>query len=283
LVSITAKLNRYKNREPQLRRRFKQTVMSIARLCLGAGLLAGLSLLLVFGHDALLQCHYFDAQRLSVAGNKRLSRQEVLDQAGLKPGVRTLSINLSLVRNRLLAHPWIADAELHRELPGTIDIRVREEQSVALIAIDRSWLVNPDGVIFKEATPAETLGLVVVEGLDYLDIPASGSGPSAAFRAVMEILALERRPEAPISLALIDRITVDREVGLTLTAFGGQKTIRMGYGDYAGKCARLKRLIDYLKQEGRFDEFAAIDLNSPERAVAAPASSPPPKAQEKEV
>ena len=258
-------------------------MVSTLKAFLGLGLLVAASLVLVFGHDVLLQLDYFDAQRLAVAGNKRLSRQEVLDQAALKPGVNILSVNLSAVRNRLVSHPWIADAELHRELPVTVNIRVREEQPVAVIAMDTLWLVNAEGVIFKAATPAEAAGLPVIDGLSYLDIPTTDTAQSAPFKDVMDILELGRRPQATLPIDLIDRITVDREVGLTITAFGGQKTIRMGYGDYAGKCARLKTLIGYLKQQGRFDEFAAIDLNSPERAVATPASTPPPEAEEKEV
>lgn len=279
----SAKRNRYKRAEAPQRSLWKPALRAVGKAFLTAFGLVCASLLLVFGHDALLQNHFFDAKRISVAGNQRLTDQQVLAQAGLKTGVNILSVNLSLARNRIEAHPWIADAELHREWPDGIAVRIREEQPVAVVVIDKAWLVNAEGRLFKEAAAGDAVGLIVVEGLSYLDVPAAGTQAGVAFKAVMDILELGRRPDAPLPLAMIKRIEVDREIGLTVSAFDGPKTIRLGYGDYGVKIDRLERLIGYLKASGRFDEFAAIDLNSPERAVAVPVSAPPPEAEEKEV
>ncbi len=273
--------NRYKTSGAGLP--WRQALAAAAGLAARAALLAAASLALIFGHDLLLQSRYFQAERITVAGCSRLSPQEVIAQADLRPGVNTLALNLTLVRKRLLAHPWIADARVRREFPAGIHIRVEEERPVAIVSLDRPWMVNERGQVFKAAARSESGGLPVVSGLSYVDLPAAGSGPGEPFKAVMAILDLGRQPGTPLPIARIDQVVVDRELGVTLVAFGGHKTIRVGYGDYPAKYARLQRLTAYLDAQGRWADYTAIDLNSSERVVAAPVNAPSRQAAKKEV
>ena len=283
MVSRRGKHNRYKNADRKGSRLWKPILAAASRIVGAIALLASASLLLIFAYDLLLQSRYFEAERITVAGCERLSRQEVIAQAGLRQGINTLAVNLSVARKRLLAHPWIADAKVRREFPGALHIRVQEERPVAIVSIDRPWLVNEYGNVFKAASKAEADGLPIVSGLSYVDLPTAGSPAGDAFRAVMTIFELGNRDGTPLPSRQIDQITVDRDLGLTIIAFGGQKSIRMGYGDYAVKYDRLQHLIRYLDNRGKTADFSAIDLSSPDRAVATPASTAANFAAEKEV
>lgn len=100
--------------------------------------MAGTSLLLILVYDAVTQSSYFEARAIMVEGNQRLSKDTILKQAGLKLHDNTLFVNLNTLRYRLIAHPWVAAAEIERQLPDVIHIRVKERVPIAIVELNRS-------------------------------------------------------------------------------------------------------------------------------------------------
>lgn len=277
----------------------------------GTALLLFISFVLVFGYDFLTQCDYFNAQNVVVSGNKRLSEKEILEQTDIKKGMNVLSINLSTSRKRLLAHSWIDDAEISRELPSKISIRVREHEPLAILDLGRRFLLNVNGEIFKEKTPSDPGDLPVITGLEYSDLhipedrPSDRSGdddpsgmkrrdPAVApqdrgspFDAVMDVLRLGKKPDSVLPNSLIKQIQVDREIGLTLYASyyenGRIRAIKLGYDDYPGKYTLLKTVFFHMEKRDNVLDFDSIDLINVNRIVVNPVKIQPPAENHKEV
>ncbi len=234
-------------------------------------LTAALSLLFIFVHDVLVQCRYFNAAVVSVTGCSRLSETAIMKQAGVSPGVNILSVNLSTARKRLLAHPWISEAEVRRDIPDAIHIRVKEHVPLATLDLGKAFLINRKGVIFKTATQGETAGLPLITGLTFADIGTPGNHPGKPFQAVMDVLSLGARDGVVLPNQLVREIHVDREIGLTLMAFDQGRAIKLGYGAFPQKYARLRNVLFYMKKRQEFIDFVSIDLNDLERVVVSPA------------
>ena len=77
-----------------------------------------------------------------------MTNEQVARQARVQKGDNILSIKLSLVRNRLLAHPWIARAEVSRVIPSRLVIRVKEHTALAIVDLGQKFLINHQGQIF---------------------------------------------------------------------------------------------------------------------------------------
>lgn len=120
----------------------RQRVIRRCLLCLKIMLLlggmAGTSLFLILVYDAVTQSSYFKARTITVEGNQRLSKDTILKQAGLKIHDNILFVNLNTLRYRLIAHPWVAAAEIERQLPDVIHIRVKERVPIAIVELNRS-------------------------------------------------------------------------------------------------------------------------------------------------
>ena len=121
-------------------------------------------------YDLATQCDYFAARQMSIEGTQRLTPETVARQAGIRMGDNILAINLSLVRKRLLAHPWIAEAEVRREIPSRLIIRVKEHQALAMVDFGQKFLINRQGQIFKAWDPSDPADLPVISGLDVSDL-----------------------------------------------------------------------------------------------------------------
>ena len=250
---------------------------------------AGLAVLCIMStgfvliYDIITQCDYYKAKSLSITGNHMFSDKQIIRQADLKRGVNIFSVNLSLIQKRLLAHPWIEEAEISRKLPSGIKIRIKEQRAVAIIDFGRRFLINDNGEIFKEWSAGDPDVLPVINGLSYSDISiasklrshSSGKNNMASymedrsnpFDAVMDVLRLGQRAESVLPNKLISKILVDREIGITIYAFSKIKKIKLGYENYADKYDLLKKVLLYIKNINGFQDLVSIDLNNFNRVV----------------
>lgn len=236
--------------------------------------------LFILAHDVLTQCEYFSARQLTIEGMRRLTREQVERQAGVHPGMNILSANLSLVRKRLRAHPWIADAEVRREVPYGLAISVREHTALAMVDFGQKYLMNTHGEIFKAWESSDPKDLPVVSGLNISDLKVhgrsepAGKEDSAPFLAVMRILQLGGKKGSILPNREVRQIHVDRQIGLTLHAFERGNVIKLGFSDYASKYGMLTRLLAYLKRHRSILDFDHIDLNNLRRVVVKPVTRP---------
>ncbi len=263
--------NYYKNSNAGKRNKMlKRFVFGLKLMVVGTALVF-ISLLFVFSYDFLTQCDYFKAEELMVNGTHRLTQNQVLQQANIATGVNIFSVNLSKVRKRLLAHSWIEDAEVRRDLPSGINIRVKEQEPLAVLNLGRKFIINTHGEIFKEMDKADHCNLPMISGLEFSDINVKGESRSIPFDSVMKILGLGQKPESVLPYSLIKKIHVDREMGLSIYAFDNIREIKIGYNNYQDKYAMLKDVLFYLEKNGGFSRLESIDLNNLNRIVVSPA------------
>jgi len=231
-------------------------------------------------HDLVTQCDYFGARQLTIEGMRRLTREQVAKQAGVHTGINILSTNLTLVRKRLRAHPWIAEAEASREIPCGLTIVIKEHTALATVDFGQKYLINTRGEIFKAWEPSDPNNLPVVSGLNLSDLtvygmsepaqPDSDKTRSAPFKSVMRVLQLGGIKGSVLPNQVVKQIHVDRQIGLTVHAFDRGKTINLGYSDYAGKYRMLSNFLSYLKHHRSILDFERIDLNNLQRVVVNP-------------
>jgi cell division protein FtsQ len=132
--------------------------------------MAGMSVFLMASFLFLIQWDYLRAERVVISGAGRVPEEKVLHITGLQRGMNILSVNLSLARKRLLSQPWIAEASVGIGFPPEFRIRIREHEPMAVFELDRKYLANAEGRIFKEWEPFDTPILPMVSGLRFSDV-----------------------------------------------------------------------------------------------------------------
>ena len=272
---------------------FLRPLAAVFYVVAGVAALLITSALFIFTYDVITQCDYFKAKSLKIEGLQRLSQKQIIEAGRVKKGMNVLAVNLAAVRKRLLAKPWIADAEIRREIPAGLHIKVKEHSPLAIIDLGRKFLLNENGRVFKEWTDKDPANLPLVSGLALSDIRIHGKtavqpsvkrgNPSQLehpqndpFEAVMQVLRLGKQTRGILSNRNIRQIQVDREIGITLVAFKTMKTIVLGYDNYSHKFNMLKDVLSYGKHRRRFPDFDRIDLNNVNRIVVNPVSKIPP-------
>ena len=277
----------------------KQRFAFLRRLLVAFNVVVGIAALLatscvfILVYDVITQCDYFRAQSLKIAGMQRLTGKQIVQQARVSKGVNVMAVNLSLVRKRLMAHPWIAEAEVRREIPSGLYIRIKEHVPLAIVELDGKYIINQQGQVFKKWTASDPDTLPLVSGLQLADFKAQAKSSALAsphnhpnarpLEAVMQVLTLGKQARSILPNRNIKQIRVDREIGITLEAFKQIKTIVLGYHNYPLKYAMLKNILKYRKQKRNFPDFDRVDLNNVNRIVVNPVRLKTPGGDQKEV
>jgi cell division protein FtsQ len=287
----------------------RQGFVFLRRFMIAFNVVAGLAVLIatscffILIHDVITQCDYFKANSLKIEGMQRLTTKQIIRQARVRKGMNVMAVNLTTVRKRLIAHPWIAAAEVRREIPSGLNIRIKEHSPLAIVNLDRKYIINEQGRIFKEWAASDPDTLPLINGMQMADFSVDGkttdpvgqrsARPSKGspnnhlnarpFEAVMQVLILGKQTRSILPNRKIKKIRVDREIGITLEAFKHIKTIVLGYHNYPLKYAMLKNILKYRKQKQNFPDFDRIDLNNVNRIVVNPVRLKTPGGDQKEV
>jgi len=130
---------------------WKPSWWTVARVG-GASLVVAFALYHTIGF--VLASDALTVMRITVQGNQRMSRGEVL---GLLDGLSGTSIvltDLESWRQRLLMSPWVADASIRRMFPGTLAVVIEERQPIGIGRIKGTlYLIDKTGTVIDEFGP----------------------------------------------------------------------------------------------------------------------------------
>jgi cell division protein FtsQ len=259
--------NRYKKPPAQSGPRLMHRLLLAVKLGGLLTLLLVVSALFVLGYAAVTRSDFFRTRSIVVDGLSRLTRETVLLQAGLSPGDNLLAINLHLVRKRLLGHPWIAGAQVTREIPETIGIHIQEQHPLAIVDMGRRFLINAQGRIFKELGSGDPQRLPVIRGIRYTDISLGEDALSKAMQAVVEVLNRTRNAKGTFAYDQLEALDYDPELGVALVSRDSSRVCRLGFAPFEAKFSRLAQLVPRLNHTAQWRDYQAVDVNNPDRIV----------------
>ena len=206
--------------------------------------------------------------RITVSGNTRLSRGEVLSLLDGLRGRNMVTVDLEHWRQRLMASPWVANAAMRRVLPGRVDVFIAEREPMGIGRIGQSlYLVDQRGDVIDEFGPnyAE-LDLPVIDGL------AGNAGEtgllideSRASLAGRLLTSLGAKPELARRVSQVD-VTDPRDAVLILE--GDTALVRVGDDQFVERLQAYVDLVPALRE--RVNEIDYVDMRFDERVYVRP-------------
>jgi cell division septal protein FtsQ len=139
----------------------------------------------------------------------------------------------------LRANPWIATAEVHRELPRTMVATIVEHQPAALVDLGALYLVDASGKPFKRAAleVGEGAEMPVITGIERLAFRAN---PNATIRLIHASLRAAELWRAVASRPAIDELRIDDFGGLALRTHQPALTVHLGALDDLKLAERMR-------------------------------------------
>lgn len=196
---------------------------------------------------------YFAVSRMELDGNRRLSRREVLQWAGVNEDTSIWDATPHIMRMRLLSHPWIRHAQVQRQFPNRLSISVDERRPVAIVRLGELNYVDRGGHILGPLRDGDSPDLPLITGLE--------SPQAAAFVpiGVHRALRLLRLCERLSCFDAISEVHVDRNRGMSVFPLRTPVAVVLGWGDWREKLTRSARVLAVW--EGQVGRLVAVDVS----------------------
>ena len=214
-----------------------------------------------------LQAEALTVSRITVTGNVRMSRGEVLALLDGIRGENMVIVDLERWRQKLLASPWVADAALRRQLPGTLAVAISERSPIGIGRIhDTLYLIDQRGVVIDEFGPnyAE-FDLPIIDGLAAVKPGGAMVDETRAALAGRLLSELQRHPALAGRVSQVD-VTDARDAAVILK--GDTALVRIGTERFAERLQSYLDLIPALRE--RVPRIDYVDLRFDERVYVKP-------------
>lgn len=193
---------------------------------------------------------YFALKMVKIEGARRLTSSEVMAAGKIEKGMNLFSVDVEDVARRIESHPWIQDADVTRQLPGTVTVEVLERKAEMLILFDVPYLVDDSGNIFKRWSPDDPIPTPVLSGVPREQLATDEEGVAEVTRAALS-LAKRYRAAGLERLAPLSEIYREVDGGFSLTVGEDPFYVRFGKGPYRIKLARLGSLMRRMRRDSQ--------------------------------
>jgi cell division protein FtsQ len=178
--------------DPRIEARRVEVRREIGRRRLRVLVLVAVVVVLLVGTYLAVESPFLDVDRVDVRGTEHLDPQRVRAAAGIEHGRALLRVDTAAVARRVETLPWVADATVTRDLPGTLRVTVKETPAVAFVrAPGRIAVLGPDGTVVASTRepPAGAVEVTGVRRVPERDELLSPVGVTRAIRMVPDRLA----------------------------------------------------------------------------------------------
>jgi cell division protein FtsQ len=251
-VRVVKKNRRWRPRWLQKEQLYRTRPGLLAAVC---GI--SLSISLWFGLPRALHVvtthRYFALRSVEVNGNRRITRGDVLQWAGVKESASIWDVAPDLVSGRLQSHPWVRRVRVERKFPNRLSIEIEERRPVAVVRLHELNYVDRSGRILGPLRDGDSPDFPLITGLE--EAKASGFTPLGVHRA-LRLLRLCQRLDC---FDAISEVYVDQYRGLTVFPVHPAAAVVLGWGGWREKLARSARV--FAAWEGQVERLAAVDVS----------------------
>jgi len=250
---------------PARKRRWRPSWWTLARL---AALALVVAVVLYQTVTFVLASEALTVTRITVQGNHRMSRGEVLGLLDGLSGTSMVTADLETWRVKLLDSPWVADASIRRMFPGTVAVVVSERVPIGVGRMkDVLYLIDGTGTVIDEFGPNYAdLDLPIIDGLSATGKDADAVDEARAELAGRLMSDLQRWPQLAAQVSQID-VTDARNAIVLLK--GDTALVRVGDTHFSERLRAYLDLLPALREQ--VPDIDYVDLRFDERVYVQPA------------
>ena len=235
-------------------------------------LVLGVAVLLM-GVAVLFASPLFSVQEIRVAGNSRVSSEEIIRLSGLTVGMNRFSLNADQVMNRVEGNHFLICELVHMPEWNTVEIRVREREVVAVIDYNGlMYFADNRGMILQEFSrrgdiPMTDKILVVGLNIRRCDVGRTVTLSDPEQLDVYNEILVELKVMS--ALDMIEELDMSTMESIFLTTRDGY-SVRLGNGtDIHRKLRAMLLTLDALRNGGY--GVGSIDVSAPVNPTFVPA------------
>ncbi|MDR1988895.1 MAG: FtsQ-type POTRA domain-containing protein [Acidobacteriaceae bacterium] len=266
-VSADRRFRRARVKPSRRRGRWRQVVVAAAKT------LIPLAVVLVVGFRVagmIAVSPHLLIDTISVEGNQRMSRAEIVSTLKGLAGANILTANLDEWRVHLEQTPWIREAKFRRSFPSTIHVMVTEREPMGVARVkDRLYLIDEHGAVIDNYGPEYVaFDLPIIDGLTSVANGTRAVDEPRAELAARVIRALRGKPALGRRLSQID---VSDAHNAAVIVTGDPAVIYVGDDRFLPRLESYFGLASALRE--RVPDIDYVDLRFDDRIYVRPSAA----------
>lgn len=213
-------------------------------------------------YRGLQNSQLFQVKKVSICGNHYLTKTDLIYYLGIGEKPNLIALDIKSLCQKLISHPWIRDAAIHRSLPNTLAINIQERVPVALIKAGNLYYVSRDGAVFDKINKEIGCDFPVITG------PRGFSEIRAYYPLIRKVLPLITRETSP----MISEVHLDLIRGVTLITLSDSLPVRLGLKGLSRRFRRFLSAYRYIRR--REITVRYIDCRYTDRIIVNCAKNP---------
>lgn len=192
-----------------------------------------------------------------VTGTYHLDTKDIMEMMKVRRGDSLVDLRFSDMEQKLKRSPWIKEASLRKQYPGTLVIRIDEASPKALLSRKKElYLLDQEGNILEKIQGDTVPFLPILKEIDPKDR-----------KAISEAMKLVGVLSGHDSFADRESLEIGIEsYGLTMNMDG--EMLKVGYGQYPEKLARWAELEPEIRKRGVSIKY--VDLRFKDSVIVKP-------------
>lgn len=234
-----------------------KSLLAIFLAIIGIGAsIAGVGAISIWLYNKAITSDFFTTRHIDITGNVRLTRDMVLEYAGLKEGMNSLGVSISDVERHLRDTPWVEEVSVKRLLPDRFVIKLKERLP--------SFWIHKDGTLYYANEKGESIA--PVESKNFLSLPALRvlPGGEGSVPYLSRLLKDINNGVLPIESGAIAQITTSPSSGVEIYLEDREMRLSISTDDWDGNLARLGMALGDLarrRELASVREARAVDGN----------------------
>ena len=197
-------------------------------------------------------------ETIEVSPLKRVSRDEIITLAGVRPGDSMLGVDLGTVVARLSKNPWLEEIQVRRYFPHTLSITVSERTPQAVANVGTLYYLDEKGVLFKSLVEGDRLHYPLITGLTEEELAGDPAGSREALKNALQLIATLNEGGV-FGLKDISEIHYSKGYGFTLFTMQGGVPVKLGNGQFSEKLTRLAGIYRELQAQMKALDYIDLD------------------------
>jgi cell division protein FtsQ len=197
------------------------------------------------GYKCIQNLNYFKIQHINIYGHKKFTLEKIVSLSKIQGGTSIFSANLGEISRNLESDPWIYRSVVKKKFPDTIEITIKEYDPIAVVKLDKYYLIDKNGTIFKKASKNE-MSLPKITGLTKKDLPENSKTAQMIDSALGLLITMKNKN----ILKKDHTIVMDKTFGITLLNYKGTIKTTLGFENFNEKLFLLQKINIDLARKG---------------------------------
>jgi len=205
-----------------------------------------------------VKINLLQVEAIEVSKLRHLTRDEVVDLTGVRPGDSMLGLRLRRIGEQLAKNPWIETVQVRRYFPHTLSIEVAEREPVAVMNMGFLYYMDAKGEVFKPLNQGDSLNFPVITGVTEEELTRDPKGTKEMLAGAVALMDMLKKGSA-FTLADVSEIHIDKGFGFTLFTAAGGVPVRLGKDGFESKLTRFATVYGELKAQMAAVEYIDCD------------------------